>query len=122
MIEWFTIAQILVAVAAALLCLVLGFAGRKPADLTLGAVAVVELLLIIQLVVAVLAPAFGNYPTGNALEFWVYLVSAVLLPPLAGFWALLERNRWSTVVLGVACLSIAVMIYRMGQIWSVQLA
>ena len=122
MIEWFTIAQVAIAVAAGLLCVVLGLAGKRPADLTLGALALVELLLIIQLIVALLAPTFGNNPTGSVLEFYVYLVSAVLIPPLAGFWALVERNRWSTVVLGVAALAIAVMVYRMGQIWTVQLA
>ncbi|MFF2273183.1 hypothetical protein ACFVTX_12955 [Agromyces sp. NPDC058136] len=122
MIEWFAWVQLAVAVAAGLLCLVLGFAGRVPSDLTLGALAVVELLIIVQVVVALLAPAFGNEPTGSLLEFWVYLVSAALLPPAAAFWALLERNRWSTVVLGVAALSVGVMVYRMLQIWTVQSA
>ncbi len=122
MIEWFTIVQIVVAVIAGLTCLVLGFAKRLPNDLTLGATAVVEVLLIVQVVIALIAPALGNHPTGSLLEFWVYLVSAVLIPPAAGFWALIERNRWSTVILGVACLAIAVMTYRMGQIWFVQVA
>jgi hypothetical protein len=122
MIEWFTLVQVAVAVAAGLLCIAMGLAGRRPADLTIGATALVEVLLVIQLVVALLAPAFGNLPTGSVLEFYVYLVSAVLLPPIAVVWALVERNRWSTVILGVACLAIAVMVYRMGQIWSVQLA
>jgi hypothetical protein len=45
-----------------------------------------------------------------------------VLPPLGGFWALIERNRWSTVVLGVVCLAIAVMVYRMYQIWVFQVA
>lgn len=122
MIEWFTWVQLAVAVAAGLLCIVLGFAGRVPSDLTLGALALVELLVLVQIVVAIAAPAFGNEPTGSALEFWVYLVSAALLPPAAAFWALLERNRWSTVVLGVAALSVGVMVYRMLQIWTVQSA
>ncbi|GAA1775875.1 hypothetical protein [Agromyces lapidis] len=120
MIEWFAWVQLAVAVTAGLLCLVLGFAGRVPSDLTLGALAVVELLILVQIVIAIAAPAFGNSPTGSALEFWVYLVSAALLPPAAAFWALLERNRWSTVVLGVAALSVGVMVYRMLQIWTVQ--
>jgi len=121
-IEWFTAVQVVVAVAAGLLCIVLGFARRVPGDLTLGATAVVELLLIAQLVVAIVAPLVGNQPSGSLLEFWVYLVSAVLIPPAAAFWALIERNRWSTVILGVACLAVAVMVYRMGQIWFVQIA
>lgn len=122
MIEWFTLTQVAVAVAAGLFCVVMGLAGRKPNDFTMGATALVELLLVIQLVVAIVAPAVGNEPSGSALEFWVYLVSAVVLPPLAAFWGLIERTRWSTVILGVACFAIAVMVYRMGQIWTVQLA
>jgi hypothetical protein len=109
-----------VAVLAGLLCLVVGFIGRPPNDLTLGAVALVELLLVAQLVVTIVAPIVGNEPSGSLGEFYIYLISALLLPAAGGFWALIERTRWSTVVLGVVGLAIAVMTYRMGQIWFVQ--
>lgn len=122
MIEWFTWLQVVVAVLAGLFCLVLGLFGRQPNDYSLGATLLVELLLIAQLVVAIAAPFVGNPPRGSLPEFYIYLVSALLLPPLAGFWALLERNRWATVVLGVICLAIAVMVYRMYQIWVFQVA
>lgn len=122
MIEWFTWLQLAVATLGGLLCVGLGFAGRKPNDLTMGAAALVELLLLAQLVVAIVAPLAGNQATGSVLEFYVYLVSAILLPIGAGMWALIERSRWSTVILGVACLSVAVMVYRMLQIWTVQVA
>ena len=120
MIEWFTWLQLGVAVAAGLLCIAMGLAGRVPGDLTIGALALVEVLLLVQVVVAFIAPALGNEPTGSVLEFGTYLVGALILPPAAAFWALLERNRWSTVVLGVAALSVGVMVYRMFQIWTVQ--
>lgn len=120
MIEWFTWVQIGVAVVAGLLCVVLGLARRPPADLTIGATLLVEVLLIAQLIVAIAAPAFGNSPTGSLLEFYLYLISALILPPLAVLWALIERNRWSTVVLGVSSLAIAVMLFRMNEIWFVQ--
>jgi hypothetical protein len=119
-IEWFTIAQVAVAVVAGLLCLVLGFAGRTPNDLTMGATALVEVLLIVQLIVAIASPAFGNEAKGSLLEFYIYLISAVLLPLAGGFWALIERSRWSTVILGAVCLAVAVMVYRMNVIWFVQ--
>ncbi|WP_291057626.1 hypothetical protein [Herbiconiux sp.] len=120
MIEWFTIVQVSVAVAAGLLCVILGLSGRKPTDLSMGATALVELLLIIQLVIAIASPAFGNNPSGSLLEFYIYLISAVLLPAAGGFWALIERSRWSTVILGAVCLAVAVMVYRMNVIWFVQ--
>jgi len=122
MILWFTIVQVVVAVAAGLLCLIAGLAGRRPSDLTVGSLALVELLLLVQIVIAVIAPLAGNPPTGSLLEFWVYLVSAALLPLAAVAWALLERSRWSTVIMGIAALSIAVMVWRMNVIWTVQVA
>ena len=120
MIDWFTTAQIVVAVIVGVVCVILGLAGRATNDYTLGALVIVELLLVGQIVVAVIAPAVGNAPTGDLLEFWIYLVSAALIPPAAVFWSLVERNRWSTAILGVAALAIAVMLYRMNQIWFVQ--
>ena len=72
------------AVAAGLLCVVLGLAGRRPSDLSVGGLALLELLLIVQIVIAIIAPLAGNPPTGSLLEFWVYLVSAALIPPAAG--------------------------------------
>ncbi|GEC75213.1 MULTISPECIES: hypothetical protein [Microbacterium] len=122
MILWLTIAQIVIAVAAGIFCLVAGLIGRRPSDFSVGALALVEVLLIVQVIVAIVAPLIGNPPTGDLLEYWVYLVSAVLLPVGAVLWALMERSRWSTVILGVAALAIAVMLWRMQVIWSVQIA
>jgi len=121
-IEWFTWVQACIAVAAGLLAVVLGLAGKKPADLTMGATAFVGVLLVVQLVIAILSPLFGNTPTGNVLEFYTYLVTAILIPPLAIIYGLADRSRWSTVVLGVACFAVAVMVVRMNQIWFVQVA
>ncbi len=122
MITVFTIVQVAVACAAGLLCLVIGLAGRRPNDLTLGALVVVELLLLAQLVIALISPGLGNHPMGSVPLFYVYLISGLLIPPLAVFWALIERTRWSTVVLGVAAFAIAVMVVRMAQIWAQQSA
>ncbi len=120
MIPWLTVVLVSLATVVGLVVVIAGLAGRVPDDYSLGATALVELGLIVLLVVVLLAPAFGNLPTGNGLEFWTYLVSAVLLPPAAAVWALLDRTRWSTVVLGAASLAIAVMVYRMDRIWFVQ--
>jgi hypothetical protein len=122
MIDWFAYLEVGVACLAGLYCVIVGLAGRKPDDFSLGAVLLVEVLLLVQLVIAILAPGLGNPPTGNPLEFYTYLVSAILLLPLAGFWGLVERTRWSTVILGVAAFAAAIMVYRMLQIWTVQAA
>jgi hypothetical protein len=122
MIGWLTIVEISVAVLAGLFCIIMGFAGRKPNDFSIGATLLVEVLLVAQLVIAIVAPFAGNHPTGSLIEFYIYLVAALVLPLLGGFWALVERDRWSTVILGIACLAIAVMMVRMNIIWTVQIA
>lgn len=122
MIEWFTTVQVGIAVVAGLVAVISGLIGRKPEDLTMGATALVGVLLVVQLVIAILSPLFGNNASGSVLEFYTYLVSAILIPPFAILWGLIDRSKWSTVVLGVACFAIAVMVYRMNQIWFVQVA
>jgi hypothetical protein len=64
----------------------------------------------------------GNLPTGDLLEYWMYLITAVVMVPAAMVWALVERNVVSNVILGVVGVSIAVMVTRMNQIWFVQVA
>ena len=120
MILWYAGIEVGVAAAAGVLCVILGLFGRKPGDLTMGAAVVVELLLLAQLVIAIASPFAGNSPTGSILEFYLYLIVALIIPLIAGFWALVERDRWSLVVLGIACLAIAVMVVRMNIIWTVQ--
>ncbi|PCE14719.1 hypothetical protein AUC47_15950 [Microbacterium sp. SZ1] len=122
MILWLTIVQIVAAAAAGVFCVALGLAGRRPSDYSVGSLALVELLLVVQVVVAIVAPFVGNPPTGDLLEYWVYLVSAVLLPIGAVLWALMERSRWSTVILGVAAIAVAIMVWRMYAIWTIQVA
>ncbi|SDO57080.1 hypothetical protein SAMN04487848_1521 [Microbacterium sp. ru370.1] len=122
MILWFTLVQVGLAVLAGVVAVGAGLIGRRPGDITVGSLALIELLLIVQIVVAIIAPFAGNPPSGSLLEFWTYLVSAALVPIAGVAWALLERSRWSTVVMGVAALAVAVMVWRMHVIWTVQIA
>jgi len=122
MILWFTLVQVGIAVLAGLVAITAGLVGRRPGDVTVGSLALIELLLIVQIVVAIIAPFAGNPPSGSLLEFWTYLVSAALVPVAGAAWALIERSRWSTVIMGVAALAVAVMVWRMHIIWTVQLA
>ncbi|BAU99376.1 hypothetical protein [Aurantimicrobium minutum] len=122
MIDWFTALQIGVAVTGGLLAVVLGAIGRRPSDLTMAFAGVVALLLIVQLAVTIASPLMGNEPTGSLFEFYIYLISAIFIPIATGFWALIDRSRWSTIILGVGQLAVAIMLYRMGQIWFIQVA
>lgn len=120
MIEWFTTIAIAVSVIAGLIALVLGGIGRKPDDYSVLATAAVALVLIAQIVIGIVAPFVGNEPTGDIVEWWIYLVTALVLPVAAIAWALVDRSRWATIVMGVASLAVAVMVFRMNQIWFVQ--
>lgn len=120
MIEWFTTIAIVVSVIAGLIALVLGGIGRKPDDYSVLATAAVALVLVVQIVIGIVAPFVGNEPTGDIVEWWIYLVTALVLPVAAIAWALVDRSRWATIVMGVASLAVAVMVFRMNQIWFVQ--
>lgn len=117
MILGYGIALIAVSLAAAGLCLVAGLRKRGPDDYTMGATLLVGLMLVAQVVIGIVQPLAGNPPVGDPLEFWMYLVVAVVLPFGAGFWALVDRTRTATFVLAVIHASVAVMTYRMLVIW-----
>ncbi|MFN4002750.1 hypothetical protein [Microcella sp.] len=120
MIDWFTTIAIIVSVVAGLAALVLGGIGRKPDDFSVLPTAAVALVLLVQIVIGIIAPLTGNEPTGDIVEWWIYLIVALVLPVAAIAWALVDRTRWATVVMGVASLAVAVMVFRMHQIWFVQ--
>ncbi|MFJ6654002.1 hypothetical protein ACIQLJ_14520 [Microbacterium sp. NPDC091313] len=122
MILWFTLVQVGVASVVAVVAIIAGLVGRPPGDVTVGGLALIEVLLVAQIVSAVVSPLAGNAPSGSGLEYWTYLVSAALLPPAGVVWALLERSRWSTVIMGVAAMAVAIMVWRMHVIWTVQTA
>lgn len=117
MILWFGIAQIVVAVLAALVCLWVFLRGRAPNDYSLGATLLLGLLLLAQIVTAIIAPLAGSPPEGDLLEFWMYLITATALPFGAGFWALVDRRRSANLVLILVAVAVAVMLYRMLVIW-----
>lgn len=117
MIDWFAWVSVALAAAAGVFCVVQGLMGRAPNDYTLGTTLLIEVLLLAHLITAIVGPISGNSPTGDALEFYAYLITAIIMLPLAGFWSLTDRSRWSNVVLGVANLAVGVMLIRMLDIW-----
>jgi DNA-binding LacI/PurR family transcriptional regulator len=69
-------------------------------------------------VLAAAALAGGHRPAEFA-TFTAYLVSVVLLPVAGLLWARTERTRWAGTVLGVAALTVAVMVWRLVDLWEV---
>jgi hypothetical protein len=90
---------------------------RAPGRWLLAAIAGLEGLLVVQVVVAVVELATGQRPQELA-TFIGYLAASLVILPLAYFWAWSEKNRSATAVLGVACLVIPILILRMKQVWS----
>jgi hypothetical protein len=117
MITWFGVTIIAVGVLAALVCFIEFARKRTPNDYTLGATVLVGVLLVAQVVIAIVAPLSGNLATGDVLEFWMYLITALVLPFGAAFWALIDRKRSAILVLIVVNLAVSVMVYRMMIIW-----
>ena len=114
---WLLVTQEVIASAVGSFGLLLGMAKRKPSMVSIGALALVELLLLVQFVLSAVLVAGGARAKTATVEFFSYLVVALIVPIGAGFWALLERTRWSTMVLGVAGFTVAIMLARMEQIW-----
>jgi len=79
--------------------------------------AVLEVGLLAQAVIGI-AALLGTDRDVERLSFLGYLLGPVVILPVAVVWSAAERTRWSAGVLVVACLSVPVMIVRLGQIWA----
>ncbi len=106
-----------VGLLSSLICLGAGILKKAPNDLTILSVAVVELALLVYLVGSIVRVIAGESIAGEAWEFWGYLATAMLLPPAAVYWSILERTRWSNFVLAAVGVTALVMAARMNQIW-----
>lgn len=108
----------LAAVAGALWSFVLLLL-KRPVGLVvlLGFLGVVELGLLAQAVLGIIALA-GDNRSIEGLTFVCYLVGSLLILPAAAWWARAERSRWGVGVLLIACLVVPIMILRMNQVWA----
>jgi hypothetical protein len=103
--------------AIGLILIGFGLAKRKPSLISLGALTCVQLGLVVQLISSIMMVIGGAKAKGDTIEFFAYILVALLVPLGAAFWALIERTRWSTFVLGVGALTVSIMLARMHQIW-----
>ncbi len=91
--------------------------GRRLHDPLFWLLVVVELALLGQLVGGCVALARTGREVDGA-TFVGYLVSVVLVLPFDVAWAASERSRWGTGVLVIGCLTVAVLVVRLRQIWA----
>ncbi|WP_091368603.1 hypothetical protein [Geodermatophilus telluris] len=91
-------------------------ARRRIGLVHLAGAAVLEVLLLVQAVVAAVALAGGQRPPETA-TFVGYLAGVVLLPVAGVLWSRTEPSRWAGTVLAVASLVTLVMVWRLVQLW-----
>jgi hypothetical protein len=99
-----------------------GFSGlmavldRPPGLFHLLGLAVLELALLAQATVATGRMFSGDRPA-TMTTFVGYLLTAVLIPPLAALLGSAERSRWGSALIAAACLVVPVMVVRLQQVW-----
>ena len=118
MIELFYLVLVWYSVAVGIALLGAGLFGARPGPVSIMATAGVEAGLLIQLLISIALVVSGQRAQTDTLEFFGYLIVAIVVPLAAGFWGLAERTKYSMMVLGAAALTVAVMLYRMQQLWT----
>lgn len=101
-----------------LLGLVLAGLGKVPGRVVLGLSALLEVLVVVQVVWAVVGLVGGHRPV-ELVTFVLYLLGIVVVMPLVVLWSLAERTRWSNLVVAVGALTVMAMTARIDQLWAV---
>lgn len=91
-------------------------ADKPPGKAQLLFAVLVELVTLVQTVIALVELAAGFRPVELATTIG-YLIGVVLLVPIAWFWANTERTRFSGVVLAVAAFAVLAMTLRLLVLW-----
>lgn len=92
-------------------------AGREPNDWLYGALALLEVGLVAQLVIG-LVRLGGDHEGVNVAAYVGYLVGSLVILPAAFLWSVGERSRAGTGVLLVAVIVVPVLFLRLHQLWS----
>jgi hypothetical protein len=90
---------------------------RQPGDAVFGALLILEVGLVAQLVIG-LARVFGDHAGLNVAAYVGYLVGALLILPIGFLWSAGERSRSGTGVLLVAVVAVPVLFVRLHDLWA----
>ncbi|MFI5614636.1 hypothetical protein [Amycolatopsis sp. NPDC051903] len=117
MIEPLAFTTTVVCVAGGLVVLGTGLAGRYRRTRVLPALAVFELVLVVQAVADVVGLVTGAHPREPATHV-AYLATSLVVLPAATAWTARDGDRReAAVVLAVALLALAVVIVRAQTTW-----
>ena len=89
---------------------------KAPGKAQLLYAAGLELVVVVQSVIALVRLVAGFRPVELATTIG-YLIGILVLLPVAWFWANAERTRFSGVVLAVAAAAVAAMTFRLVVLW-----
>lgn len=113
---WFWICLVLSLLSTGI-CLLRFFRGAAPDDYSQGSVLLLEGFLVVYLIGSIIMQFLTPGPSGDWLEYYGYLITAMLIPAGTFIWSLMERTRWSTLVLALAGPVLVVMVHRMNMLW-----
>ncbi len=99
------------------ICLGQFIRGRAPDDYSQGSVIVLQGWLFIYCVGSIIMQLLTPGPSGDWLEYYGYLLTAMIIPAGAFTWSLSERSRWSTLVLAAVGPVLIIMVQRMYMLW-----
>jgi len=117
MIEFYYITLVWYSVGVGLVLVASGLIGRTPGPISITATAGIGAGLLVQLLISAILVILGQRAATDTVEFFGYLIVAIIVPFAAGFWSLQEKSKYSMMVLGAGALTVAVMLYRMSQLW-----
>jgi hypothetical protein len=97
--------------------LVTAIADKPPGKAQLLYAAGVELVVLVQSIIAFVKLVGGFRPVERATTIG-YLIGIVILIPVAWLWANVERTRFSGVVLAIAAFAVLAMTLRLLVLWT----
>lgn len=103
--------------ASTLICWTMTALRSHPADSSIISLAAIELYLFAYAGYAAVRQSGGAGLSGEPWEFWGYIFTALLLPIGVFIWAVIDKTRWSNLVMSFVGLVVFVMVYRMEEIW-----
>jgi hypothetical protein len=113
-----SVATIVVALVLAVWYLVRSALNRPPTRFDLLAMSILGALVAVLVIVAVIGLFDGSRPSDTA-TFGGYLITTIAFAPTGFVLARMEPTRWGSLILGVACLTLPVLVLRLQQIASV---
>jgi hypothetical protein len=89
---------------------------RLPGWFLVGTLGVLELSVLVVSAVGLVRVLTTERDVESAMLVG-YLIAVLILVPAATLWSLVERSRFGTAIIILACLAVPVMLSRAQQIW-----